>query len=76
MREYTIEEKRKFDFVLRELMECNMFCGMYDAKNGNSHFMNGIATVMGSIAYHVSDNVGNDFSDFFIKNLLDSEAKA
>ena len=71
------EEKKKeaFSIVLEELMKCELFKGNYDAKNGNNHFMNGVACVMENIAYHVSDNVGDTFSDMFLNNLILSEEK-
>lgn len=69
-------EKEAFEFVLNKLMECGLFIGEYDARNGDEHFMNGIATVMESIAYHAGDDVGDAFSDLFTKNLIESEEKA
>jgi hypothetical protein len=38
--------------------------------------MYGISTVMEWIAYRVSEEEGDAFSDVFIKNMLDSERKA
>lgn len=68
-------EKEMFEFVLDELMNCDLFRGKYDARNGDEHFMHGIATVMESIAYHAGDDVGDAFSDLFTKNLIESEDK-
>lgn len=52
---------------------CGLLVGEYDAKNGNEKFMYGISTVMEWIAYRVSQEDGNAFSDLFIKNMLKSE---
>jgi hypothetical protein len=56
--------------------EGGLLVGSYDAVNGKKQFMYGISTVMEWIAYHVSEEEGDAFSDVFIKNMLDSEKKA
>lgn len=68
-------EKEAFEFVLNELKKCGLFTGKYDARNGDEHFMYGVACVMESIAYHVSDDVGDAFSELFTKNMTESEEK-
>lgn len=66
--------------MIKDLIEkmsegSNLFIGKYDAKNGNEHFMHGIGTVMEYLAYEVSKEYGEDFSDMFTKNMIDSEHK-
>ena len=39
--------------VYKELMDCKLFSGTYDARNGNERFMHGIATVMEYIAERI-----------------------
>lgn len=56
--------------------ECNLLLGVYDAKNGNEHFMYGINTVMEWIAYRVSEENGDAFSEMFYKNMNESAKKA
>lgn len=56
--------------------ECGLLVGNYDAVNGKKLFMYGISTVMEWIAYRVSEEEGDAFSDVFIKNMIDSEKKA
>ena len=56
--------------------ECGLLVGNYDAVNGKKLFMYGISTVMEWIAYRVSEEEGDTFSDVFIKNMIDSEKKA
>ena len=56
--------------------DIGMFTGVYDAKNGKSGFMDGIATVMEYIAYQVGDDCYNAFCDTFAENMLKSEEKA
>ena len=68
-------EKEAFEFVLNKLMECGLFIGEYDARNGDEHFMYGISTVMESIAYRAGNDIGDAFSDLFTKNLIKSEDK-
>ena len=55
--------------------ECGLLVGNYDAANGKKLFMYGISTVMEWIAYRVSKEEGDAFSDVFIKNMIDSEKK-
>ena len=66
-------KEEAFLYVLNELKKCELFVGKYDAKNGNEHFMNGIACVMESIAYHAGEDIGDEFSDEFTRNLIASE---
>lgn len=69
------EEKKVIEKVVDGMTECGLFCGWYDAKNGNEHFMYGVSTVMEYLAYLVSDEYGDEFSDTFTKNMIKSEKK-
>lgn len=69
------EEKQVIKNLVDEMSECGMFCGRYDAKNGSDKFMNGVNTVMEYLAYQVSEEYYNKFSDMFIKNMIESEKK-
>lgn len=69
------EEKKVIEKVVDGMTECGLFCGRYDAKNGNEHFMYGVSTVMEYLAYLVSDEYGDEFSDTFTKNMIKSEKK-
>lgn len=63
--------------VYKDLMKDEgLFTGVYDAKNGKSEFMDGIATVMEYIAYQVGDDCYNAFCDKFAENMLKSEERA
>lgn len=66
-----------YRIVFNDMMNsgCGLLVGQYDAKNGKEEFMHGIATVMEWIAYRVSEEQGDDFSDLFVKNLIESEKK-
>lgn len=75
MLELNQEEKKVIEKVVDGMTECGLFCGRYDAKNGNEHFMYGVSTVMEYLAYLVSDEYGNEFSDTFTKNMIKSEKK-
>lgn len=66
-------KKLAYKIVLNDLLKCNMFVGIYDAKHGNSSFMYGIGTVMENIAYSINDKTGDSFSELFIKNMVKSE---
>ena len=56
--------------------ECGLLVGNYDAVNGRKEFMYGISTVMEWIAYRVSEEEGDAFSDVFIKNMIKKKKKA
>lgn len=73
-----LEKAEAFKIVLEELKKCSLFCGEYDAKNGNEHFMYGIQTVMESIAARADDTDAmlNNFTDEFLHNMIVSEKKA
>lgn len=75
MLELNQEEKEVIEKVVDGMTECGLFCGRYDAKNGNEHFMYGVSTVMEYLAYLVSDEYGDEFSDTFTKNMIKSEKK-
>lgn len=70
-KEKRMKSKEAWIYVYTQLKECPMFCGRYDAKNGNAHFMYGIETVMEHIAW----NAGclEEFTNMFAKNMQESE---
>lgn len=74
--DYTTREA--YRIVLNDILNngCEMFVGNYDAKNYSAEFMYGISTVMDYIAYNISDEQGDDFSNLFIKNIIASKQKA
>ena len=73
MRELNTNEKEILKGIIEEMSEIGIFTGKYDAKNGKEDFMYGIETVMECLAYMVSDEYGDSFSDTFVKNLIFSE---
>ena len=73
--ELTREEKQTIQKVIEHMSECGLFCGRYDAKNGDEKFMYGISTVMEYLAYLVSEEYGEQFDAEFVKNMIESEKK-
>lgn len=73
MRELTANEKEMLKGIIEEMCECGMFKGKYSGKHESLGFMYGISTVMEYLAYKISDEYGNDFSDIFLENLNISE---
>ena len=71
------ELTKAYEMVLNDIVNsgCGLMIGKFDAKNGEEHFMYGISTVMEWIAYKVSDEIGDEFSDLFIKNMIESEKR-
>lgn len=65
--------KEAWIYVYTQLKECPMFCGRYDATNGNMHFMHGIQTIMEQIAW----NAGcyDEFANMFAENIQVSEKR-
>lgn len=76
MRELNNQEKEILKSILDDMTECGLFVGRYDARNGSQDFMHGISTVMECLAYRVSEDYGDTFSDTFVKNLIESEKRA
>ena len=76
MRKLNTNEQEMLKGIIEEMRECNMFNGIYNAKKGSVQFMYGISTVMECLAYRVSDEYGDKFSDTFVQNLIISEQKA
>lgn len=74
----TNELRDAYKMVLEDMMnsECGLLVGKYDARNGGKQFMFGVSTVMEWIACRVSDDTLDEFSDLFLKNMLESERKA
>lgn len=69
---------KAYEMVYNDIINsgCGLMVGKYDAKNGSDTFMHGVSTVMEWIAYRVSEDVGSDFSDLFINNLIASKQRA
>lgn len=67
-----------YRIVFNDMMNsgCGLLVGRYDAKNGNEKYMFGVDTVMEWIAYKVSEAQGDDFSELFTKNMVESQKKA
>lgn len=65
--------KEEIRHLVLEMMECPMFRGEYDARHGNESFMNGIATVMESLAILVDDTFCQEVSDIFTHNMVKSQ---
>ena len=67
--------KEEIRQLVLKMMECPMFRGEYDARHGNESFMDGIATVMESLASLVDDTFCQEISDVFIHNMVKSQEK-
>lgn len=69
--------QKAYRLVLNDMVNsgCGLVVGKYDAEHGSEKYMYGVNTVMEWIAYRVSDEVGDAFSDMFTKNMLESEEK-
>lgn len=71
---YSEEKEQMWKEVYKELMDCKLFSGTYDARNGNERFMHGIATVMEYIAEKAGCR--QEFEIEFDRNYIASKKKA
>lgn len=55
--------------ILEQMKQVSVFDGTFDAKNGSWEFMHGVACVMEYLAYQVSEEYGEKFSEEFFKNM-------
>jgi uncharacterized phage-like protein YoqJ len=72
------EHRKAYETVLNDLLSESgpeMFRGTYDAKNGSEQYMYGICAVIEHIAYHVSDERGDEVTNLFTHNMIESEKK-
>ena len=67
--------KEEIRQLVLEMMECPMFRGEYDAKDGNESFMYGITTVIEYLASLVDDTFCQEVSDTFTHNMAKSQDK-
>ena len=67
--------KEEIRQLVLEMMECPLFRGEYDAKNGSESFMYGISTVMEYLASCVDDTFCQEISDVFTHNMVKSQEK-
>ena len=70
-----MNKSEAYKMVFDDLIQCNLFRGIYDAKNGNKYFMYGIATVIEYIAHSVSEECLEKFNKEFTQNMIASVEK-
>ena len=75
MLELNQDEKRVLEKITNQLRTCDLFNGIYDAKNGDEQFMYGIEIIMEYLAVNISDEYFAEFCDTFAKNMLKSLEK-
>ena len=68
-----MDKSEAYKIVFDDLIQCDLFKGIYDAKHGNEQYMYGISAVMECIAQGVSDECYESFNNKFINNMLESE---
>lgn len=73
----TNEQKAVVKKVFEQMIfDIDVFRGCYDAKNGNEHFMFGIATPLTYLAYTIDEEYGEQFDSMFMKNVTKSIEEA
>lgn len=72
----SYKRKEEIENLMEEMKQVNIFNGTFDAKNGSWEFMHGVACVMEYLAYQVSEDYGEKFSEEFFKNMEKSIDKA
>ena len=74
MRKLTSHEKATLANILEDMLkDNNLLLGVYDAKNGNEHFMYGIMTSIEIFFDLIDKNVTYEYSKTFIENMIASE---
>lgn len=71
----SFSKARAYQVVFQDLMQIDLFRGIYDAKHGDEHYMYGISAVIEYIAQGVSDECYEKFDTEFIQNMIASEKK-
>ena len=78
----TLDDKIKlskseaYKIVFNDLIKCDMFKGIYDARHGAAYYMYGVKAVMENIAINVSEDCHEKFVDEFITNMVKCENRA
>lgn len=55
--------------VFEDLLNITLFTGVYDATNGDEHFMYGIDTVMSEIAIRAGEESSKKYANLFSRNM-------
>ena len=73
-----MNKSEAYKIVFDDLMNVNMFKGIYDATydEKTNNFIYGIQTVMENIAYGVSEECYDEFSNMFLANVISSKEGA
>ena len=69
-----MSKQEAYKIVLDDLKQGSIFTGVHDAKNGNPHFMYGVACVMEQIAEIAGEK--DEFTELFFGNMEKSREKA
>ena len=67
-----LSKSEAYKIVFNDLIKCDMFKGIYDARHGKDSFMYGVSMVMGNIAMNISEECYEKFEDDFVKNMIES----
>lgn len=70
-----MNKKEAFEIVYNELIKNPMFRGIYDAKNGDEHFMYGVCTVVEVIASNIDEKTYIEYTDLWTDNMVKSEKR-
>ena len=70
-----MDKSKAYAIVLNDILEkgCGTMVGKYDAVNGDKRFMHGVAMAMEYIAYNVNEEIGCEFEELFLENMIKSE---
>lgn len=70
-----MDKSKAYAIVLNDILEkgCGPMVGKYDAVHGDKPFMYGVASVMEYIAYNVNGDIGCEFEELFLENMIKSQ---
>lgn len=71
-----LSKSEAYKIVFDDLIKCDLFKGIYDAKHGEDSYMYGVSAVMENIAMNISEDCYDKFEDEFMKNMTESQNRA
>ena len=70
-----MDKSKAYAIVLNDILEkgCGPMVGKYDAVHGDKPFIYGVSSIMQYIAYNVNKDIGREFEELFLENMIKSE---
>ena len=69
-----MNKKEAYLTVYEDLIKCPLYVGIYDATNGNEHFIYGISSIMDYISMKAGKL--DEYEKLWTKNMKESEERS